>query len=57
MAHLTQNSDGILSITYVGEAKALCHNGFTENSARVACLELYGSPDVVNYEINHACAY
>ena len=57
MAHLTHNTDAILSITYIGETKALCHNGFTENSARVACLELYGTPDIVSYEINHECAY
>jgi len=36
-AHLEQNDNGILSIVYAGQSKAVCSHSFDDNSARVAC--------------------
>ena len=54
---MVHNSDGILSIIYTGEIRSLCSNGFTENSAYVACLELYGDPEVNSFTLGHECSY
>jgi hypothetical protein len=53
LARLTHNTNGIVSIQYNGEVRSLCSNGFSDNSARVACLELYGDPEVISYTEGH----
>jgi hypothetical protein len=52
VAHLEQNNNGILSIVYGGESRALCSHGFDDNSARVACTELYLVPEFLSYSTN-----
>ena len=34
----------------MNEEKAMCDDGFNENSARVACQELYGNPEYTRLE-------
>ena len=50
-------SDKILAITYNGETKAVCEDGFTLKNAQVACFELTGLPDVLEYSGGHRCGY
>lgn len=52
MAHLEHNTNGILSIVYMGSSKAVCSHNFDDNAARVTCLELYGLADFVSYSIS-----
>ena len=43
---------GILSVTYRGESKAICDDAFTDNSAIVACRELFGNAAGVDHWVN-----
>ncbi len=56
-AVLTHNSDGIVSLTYDGQARAVCDTGFTDETAHVICLELYGAPEFHSYSHGHQCQY
>jgi hypothetical protein len=37
-----------LSLSYNGESRAICDDGFGTQSAAVACLELYNNPAVIS---------
>ncbi len=53
---LQDNQTGIVSFTYKGEERALCDSGFTQNSAEVVCLELYGKKDVLSFSKARPCS-
>jgi hypothetical protein len=40
---------GILLMTVDTEQRGICDDGFTAEDARVACNELYGSPEVLSF--------
>ena len=56
-ATVNQNSNGVLSITYLGERRSLCDEEFTAQDARTVCTELYGTPDYFSYSLGHQCDY
>lgn len=37
--------------------KAICDDGFDEESARVACRELYGRPQFVKFKLGQRCEF
>jgi hypothetical protein len=40
-------------MTYSNEQRAVCDDGFDDMDAGVACIELFGSPEVLSYSIGH----
>lgn len=54
---LTHHSSGILNAVYNGETRAICDDAFNENSASVACFELYGDRGVHSWSGSHRCTH
>ena len=46
---LVHGATGILSLTYKGETKAICDDGWGETASAIACKELYGNPEFYSY--------
>lgn len=42
---------------YRDEERGVCDDSFAENAARVACRELYGSPNYISFSHGHDCEY
>ena len=53
---MSLSSNNILSITFNGETRGVCDNGFTQENAQIACLELLGDPTVLLFSGGHECA-
>ena len=51
-SHTRINAQGILSYTYQGETRAICDDSFSDDSARVACKELYGEHATLSHWTN-----
>ncbi len=54
-AVLKHSSNGILSIEYANETRALCDVGFDEAAATTACHELYGTQKVEKFTVGREC--
>jgi hypothetical protein len=50
---ITLSSDNILSITYNGESKGVCDDGFNQVNAEIACFELRGDYTVSEFSGGH----
>ena len=54
---IVHNGKGILSYYKEGKVQGLCAQGFNDKTAKVACYELYGSPDFISYTVGQQCTY
>ena len=48
-------TSGLLEVTYRSTTKSICHDGFNNYDAEVACKELYGSNIFIEYNAGQAC--
>jgi hypothetical protein len=55
LSHSTATA--VLSITYIGESRAVCDQGFDDDAAAVACFELYGTKIFRSYSKGLRCDY
>ena len=46
---LVNGATGIPSLTYKGETKAICDDGWGETASAIDCKELYGNPEFYSY--------
>lgn len=44
-------------MTYQGITKSVCDDYFGPKEAAVACMELYGAPGVLQYNLGYACQW
>lgn len=52
---LSHHVSGILNAVFNGEGQAVCDDAFNDNSASVACFELYGDRGVNSWSGSHRC--
>ena len=56
-SELRHSRNGVLNIIYGDSERSVCDDGFSSKDAEVACRELYGDSNFLNFIVDQRCEH